>query len=160
MAVEGAEDCVAGNSFGAPVLVEEGLGVRVVGVGLGLEVGAAVEESVEVAGDGRRVVSGLLWAGEELGLGDVLVRGTSVLVAGLASLETEVLEVLVAEVAALVFCVVRGGAMCGTVVSLWVKAAGGKHRLTEGVRPSGEGKGGGQKPWARALVKRNSRVSH
>lgn len=126
MAVEGAEDSDAGNSVGALVVGEEGLGLRVVGVGLGLLVGADVEETVEVVGDGRREVSGLLGAGGELGLGGVVVRGTSVLLAGLVSLETEVLEVLLAEVVAVVFCVVRGGPTCGTMVSLWVGAAGRK----------------------------------
>lgn len=126
MAVEGAEDSGAGDSVRALVVGEEGLGLRVVGVGLGLVVGAEVEEAVVVVADGSRVLSGLLGAGVELGLGDVVVRGTSVLVAGLASLETEVLEVLLAEVVAVVFCVVRGGAVCGMAAFLWVKAAGRK----------------------------------
>lgn len=126
LAVEGADDSDAGNSVGALVLREEGLGLRVVGVGFGVAAGADVEESVEVVAGGGRVLSGLLGAGGELGPGEVLVRGTSVLLAGLASLETEVLEVLLAEVVAVVFCVVRGGTMCGTVVFSWVKAAGSK----------------------------------
>lgn len=129
MAVEGAEDSGAGDSVGALVVGEEGLGLRVVGVGLGLVVGAEVEEAVVVVADGSRVLSGLLGAGVELGLGDVVVRGTSVLVAGLASLETEVLEVLLAEVVAVVFCVVRGGTVCGMAVFLWVKAAGRKAQV-------------------------------
>lgn len=124
--MEGAEDSGAGDSVRALVVGEEGLGLRVVGVGLGLVVGAEVEEAVVVVADGSRVLSGLLGAGVELGLGDVVVRGTSVLVAGLASLETEVLEVLLAEVVAVVFCVVRGGAVCGMAAFLWVKAAGRK----------------------------------
>ena len=119
-------DSGGGDSLGALVVREEGLVLRVVGVGLGLVVGAEVDEALELAADGSRVLSGLLGAGAELGLGDVLVRGTSVLLAGLASLETEVLEVLLAEVVAVVFCEVRGGPMCGTVVFLWVKAAGRK----------------------------------
>ena len=127
--MEGAEDSGAGNSFAAGVFREEGLGLRVVGVGLGLVVGAEVEEAVVVVADGSRVLSGLLGAGVELGLGDVVVRGTSVLVAGLASLETEVLEVLLAEVVAVVFCVVRGGTVCGMAVFLWVKAAGRKAQV-------------------------------
>ena len=140
LAVEGAEDSGAGNTFGAMVLREEGLGLRVVGVGWGLVVGAAVEKSVEVVADGSLVLRGLLGGGKELGLGDVLVRGTSVLLAGLASLETEVLEVLLVEVAAVVFWVVRGGTMCGTVVFLWVKAVRIKHKSAED-----EGKRGGQR---------------
>ena len=128
MAVEGVEDSGAGDSVGAVVVGEEGLGLRVVGVGLGLVVGANVEETVEVAADVSRVLRGLLWADGELGLGDVLVRGTSAVLAEIASLETEVLAVLLAEVAAVVFCVVRGGTMCGTVVFSWVTSAGRKAR--------------------------------
>lgn len=128
MAVEGVEDSGAGDSVGAVVVGEEGLGLRVVGVGLGLVVGASVGETVEVAADVSRVLRGLLWAGGELGLGDVLVRGTSAVLAEIASLETEVLAVLLAEVAAVVFCVVRGGTTCGTVVFSWVTSAGRKAR--------------------------------
>ena len=62
------------------------------------------------------------------------------LLAGLASLETEVLEVLLVEVAAVVFWVVRGGTMCGTVVFLWVKAVRIKHKSAED-----EGKRGRQR---------------
>lgn len=126
--MEGVEDSGAGDSVGAVVVGEEGLGLRVVGVGLGLVVGASVGETVEVAADVSRVLRGLLWAGGELGLGDVLVRGTSAVLAEIASLETEVLAVLLAEVAAVVFCVVRGGTTCGTVVFSWVTSAGRKAR--------------------------------
>lgn len=65
LAVEGAEDSGAGDSFGALVVVERGLGLRVVGVGLGLVVGAAVEKSVEVVADGSLVLRGLLGGGGE-----------------------------------------------------------------------------------------------
>ena len=50
--MEGAEDSGAGDSVGALVVGEEGLGLRVVGVGLGLVVGAEVEEAVVVVADG------------------------------------------------------------------------------------------------------------
>ena len=124
LAVVGAEDSVTGDSFGALVVGEEGLGLRVVGVGLGLVPGAAVEETVEVvAVDGSRVLRGLLGAGGELGCGDAVSRGTSV--------ETEVLEVLLMEVVVVVLCVVRGGTTCGTVECSWVKVAGKKHRSLE-----------------------------
>ena len=123
MAVEGAEDSGVDSSSGARVLGEEGLGLRVVGVGFGLVVGADVEETVEVAGGGRRVLSGLL------GLREVHARGTCVLLAGLAPVETEVLEVVLAEVVAVVFCVVGGVKMYGTAVCLWVKAAGRKAQV-------------------------------
>lgn len=104
--------------------------VRDVSVDIGLVVGAEVEEIVEVAAGGRWVLSELLGAGGELGLEDVLVSVTSVLLVGLISLETEVLEVLLAEVAAVIFCVVSGGTTCGTVVFLWVKAAERKAQVS------------------------------
>ncbi|KQL59661.1 hypothetical protein AAES_18776 [Amazona aestiva] len=108
---------------GTVVSVEDSLGHRVVGVGLGLVAGADVEETVEVATGGSQVLSGLLGTGDNLG--DVLVSGTSVLLVVMASVETEVLEVLLAEVVAVV-CVVRGGMMCGMVVFVCVTAAGRK----------------------------------
>lgn len=115
---------MTGDSFAALVVGEEALGLRVVGVGLGLVLGAAVEEAVEVvAVDGSRVLSGLLGAGGELGCGEAVSRGTSVLLGGLLSVEKEVLEVLLMEVVAVIFSVVTGGPMCGTVDCLWVKAA-------------------------------------
>ena len=43
LAVVGAEGSVVGDSCGALALGDEGLGLRVVGVGLGLVLGAAVE---------------------------------------------------------------------------------------------------------------------
>ena len=103
MAVEGAED--AGDSVGALVLAGEGLGLRVVGVGLSRELGGDGEEAVEGAADGSLVLRGLL------GAGDVLATGTAGLLAGLASLGTDVLEVLLADVAGVVFSVLTGGMM-------------------------------------------------
>lgn len=55
--------------------------------------------------------------GKELGLGDILVSGTSGLLAGLASLRTEVLLV---DVAGVVFCVTTCCTTCGFVGLLWV----------------------------------------
>lgn len=55
-------------------------------------------------------------AGKEVGLGNILVSGTSGLLAGLVPLMTEVLLV---DVAGLVFCVTRCCTTCGVVV-LWV----------------------------------------
>ena len=86
---------------------------------------------MEVGADGSRVLSGLLGAGGELGFGDVVSRGSSVLLGGLVCVETEVLEVLLMEVAAVVFCVVRGGSMCGSVDFLWVKADGREGESSE-----------------------------
>ena len=103
LAVEGAED--AGDSVGALVLGGEGLGLRVVGVGLSRELGGDGEEAVEGAADGSLVLRGLL------GAGDVLATGTAGLLAGLASLGTDVLEVLLADVAGVVFSVLTGGTM-------------------------------------------------
>lgn len=56
-------------------------------------------------------------ARKELGLGDMLVSGTSELLAGLASLGT---EVLLADVAGVVSCVMRCCRRCGFVGLLWV----------------------------------------
>lgn len=56
-------------------------------------------------------------AGKELGLRDILVSGTSGLLAGLVSLGT---EVLLADVAGVVFCVMRCCRMCGFSGLLWV----------------------------------------
>lgn len=67
--------------------------------------------------------------GKELGLGDVFVSGTSGLLAGLASLETEVWEVLLANVTGVVFCVMNCGTLCGTVGLLWVTATGRKAQV-------------------------------
>lgn len=58
-------------------------------------------------------------AGKELGVRDNLVSGTSGL---LASVETEVLEMLLASVTGVVFCVMRCGTVCGVVGLLWVTA--------------------------------------
>ncbi|KAJ7423031.1 AP-2 complex subunit alpha-2-like protein [Willisornis vidua] len=102
--------------------------VRGVGVDIVLMVGAK-EENVDEVADGRRVLSGLVGAGRELGFGDVVARGSSVLLGGLVRVETEVLKVLLTEVAAEVFCVVRGGTMCGTVDFSWVKAVGRKAQI-------------------------------
>lgn len=55
--------------------------------------------------------------GKELGLGDMLLSGISGLLAGLASLETEVLLV---EVVVVVFCVMRCSTRCDFVGLLWV----------------------------------------
>ena len=128
LAVVGAED-----SFAALVVGEEALGLRVVGVGLGLVLAAAVEEPVEVvAVDGSLVLSGLLGAGGELGFGEVVSRGAPVLLAGLGPVETEVLEVLLMEVAVLVFSVVTDGTVCGTADSSWVKAVRRKAQVSYG----------------------------
>lgn len=97
-AVEAAEDSAAGGSVAAVGAVEEALGLRVVGVGLGLLFGAAVEESVAVVGEVRRVLRVLLGAEGELGLGDVLVRGSCELLVEIACLERVVLEVVLAAV--------------------------------------------------------------
>jgi len=77
-----------------------------------------------------------------VGLGDILVSGTSGLLAELASLRTEVLLV---DVARVVFCVIRCCTRCGIVGLLWVTTTE-RHRLTDSGRASGEGKGGGQFP--------------
>ena len=106
LAVEGVEDEGVGDSVGALVDMEEGLGLRVVGLSF------VVEESVEGAADGRLVLRVLL------GAEDVVVSGISGLLVGLASLEMEVLEVLVADTVGVVFSVVTDGTMCGTVVIL------------------------------------------
>ena len=106
LAVEGVEDAGVGDSVGALVDMEEGLGLRVVGLSF------VVEESVEGAADGRLVLRVLL------GAEDVVVSGISGLLVGLASLEMEVLEVLVADTVGVVFSVVTDGTMCGTVVIL------------------------------------------
>ena len=106
LAVEGVEDAGVGDSVGALVDMEEGLGLRVVGLSF------VVEESVEGAADGRLVLRVLL------GAEDVVVSGISGLLVRLASLEMEVLEVLVADTVGVVFSVVTDGTMCGTVVIL------------------------------------------
>lgn len=100
------------------VLSEEvKVGTKVVGMGF---VGDDGEEAVEGAADGSLVLRGLL------GAGGVLGSGTAGLLAGLASLGTDVLEVLLADVAGVVFSVLTGGTMCGTVVFLGVEAGGRK----------------------------------
>jgi len=112
LAVESVEDAGVGDSVGALVVRGESLGLRVVGVDFGVEVGSNVEKSVDGAVDGKLVLRVLL------GAEDVVVSGTSGLLVGLASLEMEVLEVLVADTVGVVFCVVTDGTMCGTVVIL------------------------------------------
>ena len=87
-------------------------GERVVSVGSGVDVGGEVEKSVDEAADGSLVLRALL------GAGNVVVSGISGLLVGLASLEMEVLEVLVADTVGVVFSVVTDGTMCGTVVIL------------------------------------------
>lgn len=112
--MEGVEDAGTSNSVEALVVGEEGLGLSVVGIGM--EIGGEVEKSVDGAGVGSLVLRVLLRAG------DVVVSGISGLLVGLASLETEVLEVLVKDVTGVVFSVVRGG----TVV---LEAAIGNQKL-------------------------------
>lgn len=121
--VEEGEDAV--ESSGLVLTVEV-----VDGVGLGLMVGSVVEETVEVAADGNQVLSGVLGAGGELGRVDILVSMTSVLLAGLASLEIEVLEVTLVDALAVVFCVGSGSTTCGVVIFLWVEAAGRKRQVS------------------------------
>lgn len=75
-----------------------------------------MEKSVDGAGVGSLVLRVLL------GAGNVVVSGISGLLVGLASLKTEVLEVLVKDVMGVVFSVVRGG----TVV---LEAAIGNQKL-------------------------------
>lgn len=69
-----------------------------------------------------------------MGLRDILVSGTSGLLAVLASVETEVLEVwtvleMLDSVTGMVFCVMRCGTVCGMVGLLWVTATGGKAQV-------------------------------
>lgn len=116
LAVEGVEDAGISNSVEALVVGEEGLGLSVVGTVFGMEIGGKVEKSVDGAGVGSLVLRVLL------GAGNVVVSGISGLLVGLASLETEVLEVLVKDVMGVVFSVVRGG----TVV---LEAAIGNQKL-------------------------------
>lgn len=92
------------------------MGLSVVGTVFGMEIGGKVEKSVDGAGVGSLVLRVLL------GAGNVVVSGISGLLVGLASLETEVLEVLVKDVMGVVFSVVRGG----TVV---LEAAIGNQKL-------------------------------
>lgn len=114
--MEGVEDAGISNSVEALVVGEEGLGLSVVGTVFGMEIGGKVEKSVDGAGVGSLVLRVLL------GAGNVVVSGISGLLVGLASLETEVLEVLVKDVMGVVFSVVRGG----TVV---LEAAIGNQKL-------------------------------
>lgn len=114
--MEGVEDAGISNSVEALVVGEEGLGLSVVGTVFGMEIGGKVEKSVDGAGVGSLVLRVLL------GAGDVVVSGISGLLVGLASLKTEVLEVLVKDVMGVVFSVVRGG----TVV---LEAAIGNQKL-------------------------------
>lgn len=79
------------------------MGLSVVGTVFGMEIGGKVEKSGDGAGVSSLVLRVLL------GAGDVVVSGISGLLVGLASLETEVLEVLVKDVMGVVFSVVRGG---------------------------------------------------
>jgi len=81
-----------------------------------MEIGGKVEKSGDGAGVSSLVLRVLL------GAGNVVVSGISGLLVGLASLETEVLEVLVKDVMGVVFSVVRGG----TVV---LEAAIGNQKL-------------------------------
>lgn len=119
LAVEGVVDAGVGDSAGALAVMEEGLSRRVVGLIFG------VEESVDGAADGSLVLRVLLGAED-------VVSGISGLLVGLASMETGVVEVLVADAVRVVFSVVTGSTMCGTVVIFWVEAAGRKHKLVEG----------------------------
>lgn len=116
LAVEGVEDAGISNSVEALVVGEEGLGLSVVGTVFGMEIGGKVEKSGDGAGVSSLVLRVLL------GAGDIVVSGISGLLVGLASLETEVLEVLVKDVMGVVFSVVRGG----TVV---LEAAIGNQKL-------------------------------
>ena len=76
-----------------------------------MEVGGE-EVTVDGAADDSLVLGALL------GAVSVVVSGTSGLLVGLASLEMEVLEVLVTDTVGVVFSVVTDGTMCGTVVIL------------------------------------------
>lgn len=114
--MEGVEDAGISNSVEALVAGEEGLGLSVVGIVFGMEIGGEVEKSVDGAGVGSLVLRVLLRTG------DVVVSGISGLLVGLASMETEVLEVLVKDVTGVVFSVVRGS----TVV---LEAAIGNQKL-------------------------------
>lgn len=111
LAVESVEDAGVGDSVGALVVREEGLSLSVVGVDFIMEVGGE-EVTVDGAADDSLVLGALL------GAVSVVVSGTSGLLVGLASLEMEVLEVLVADTVGVVFSVVTDGTMCGTVVIL------------------------------------------
>lgn len=62
-------------------------------------------------------------AGTELGLGDILVSGTSGLLAGLASLGT---KVLLEDMAGVIFCVMRCCTTRGFVGFVWVTTTGKK----------------------------------
>lgn len=68
-------------------------------------------------------------AGKEVGLTDILVSGTSGLLAVLAPVETKVLEVLLDSVTGVVFCVMRCGTVYGMVGLLWVTATGRKAQV-------------------------------
>lgn len=113
--MEGVEDAGISNSVEALVAGEEGLGLSVVGIVFGMEIGGEVEKSVDGAGVGSLVLRVLLRTGD-------VVSGISGLLVGLASMETEVLEVLVKDVTGVVFSVVRGS----TVV---LEAAIGNQKL-------------------------------
>lgn len=113
--MEGVEDAGISNSVEALVVGEEGLGLSVVGIVFGMEIGGEVEKSVDGAGVGSLVLRVLLRTGD-------VVSGISGLLVGLASMETEVLEVLVKDVTGVVFSVVRGS----TVV---LEAAIGNQKL-------------------------------
>lgn len=84
-----------------------------------MEVGGE-EVTVNGAEDGSLVLGALLVAG------NVVISGTSGLLVELASLEMEVLKVLVVTGVAVVLSVVIYGTMCSTVVVSWVKATGKK----------------------------------
>lgn len=118
LAVEIVKKTDEGDSVGALVVGEEGLGCSVVGVSFGVEVRSEVE-CVDGAADGNVVLRVLLRAG------DVVSENPGLLVR-LASLEMEVLEVLVEDIVGVVISVMIYGTMCGTVVVLWVEVAGKK----------------------------------
>ena len=126
LAVESVEDAGVGDSVGALVVREESLGLRVVGVGFGVEGEGKVDKSVDGAGVCSLVLRVLL------GAEDVVVSGISGLLVGLASLEMEVLEVLTEDVVGVVFSVVIYGTMCSRVVILWVVARKKAEESVEG----------------------------
>ena len=91
------------------------MGLSVVGVDFIMEVGGE-EVTVDGAADDSLVLGALL------GAVNVVVSGTSGLLVGLASLEMEVMEVLVVTGVAVVLSVMIYGSTCSTVVVSWVKA--------------------------------------
>ncbi|PKU37874.1 hypothetical protein llap_11824 [Limosa lapponica baueri] len=80
-------------------------------------------------------------AGKELGLGDILVSGASGLLAGLVSLG---IEVLLVDVAGVLFCVTRRCTACDFVGLPWVTTTERKAQVDQGW----QGNRGRQRSWA------------